>query len=377
MNTTTKETPKEKTAPAEIEVLTADLKRIVANAQKVIDKRSDIPVLACFRLYTIDMRLHILATDLEIEYHESIAIDTQWANATLDTCIYADRLHKILSTEKAEYIIMHATQDKGEVLHLEGNRKYDIIGLPADEYPVWEKVSKYCAPYTVARDTLGYIIKAVSTDETRFVLNAVLFSKSAIVATDGRRLHWIENPRNICDMSKDENAEPGALVPIKALTVALTIQDACGRKKAPMTFQHRDGTSIIQIKDAGTITTKNIEGTYPNWRQVIPTQAKHKVTVHAPKELHDFCKTWLKLADASSSVKLDGAELSAKSEEGFTMSETIDVTPADAAAICFNPQYMIEATMGTDTSVLAINDEFKPIVITNDDYSAVIMPMRN
>ena len=219
---------------------------------------------------------------------------------------------------------------------------------------------------------------AASNDETRYVLNGVYLNfkadKLTVVATDGRRLALAES-----EMELPKGMECEFVIPSKAVA-------ELGRllvEKGAATLSVGENQLIVTVSGA-TLVTKLIEGTYPNFRQVIPAEAKERISLEREKLLGALQRAALLTNEKTQAVKLaftkDKLTISANTPEVGEARETVSINyKGKEIAIAFNPQYMMEPlrNLDADEVFLELTDELSPGVLKiNEPFLYVLMPMR-
>ena len=229
------------------------------------------------------------------------------------------------------------------------------------------------------RDALKKTAYAISTDETRYVLNGIYCQfkegKMTLVATDGRRLAMTD-----VDVEFPESHEVSVIVPTKAVNeLQRLLKDDGGELRI------RIGARQIAFElNHNLLVSKLIEGNYPNFRQVIPGAAKERVTLEREAFLAAAQRVSLLAPDKSNSVKLhfskDNIEITANSADIGEARESIAVKYSGPdMAIAFNPEYLVAPfrNLDADEIYLDLIDEVSPGVIKiNTPFLYVLMPMR-
>lgn len=264
-----------------------------------------------------------------------------------------------------------------------GNSFFKILGLPPDDFPPpprFEEVKEYKLTQKTLRDALKKTAYAISTDETRYVLNGIYCQfkegKMTLVATDGRRLAMTD-----VDVEFPESNEAAVIVPTKAVNeLQRLLKDD---DKAELRI--RIGARQIAFElNQNLLVSKLIEGNYPNFRQVIPGAAKERVTLEREAFLAAAQRVSLLAPDKSNSVKLhfskDNIEITANSADIGEARESIAVKYSGPdMAIAFNPEYLVAPfrNLDADEIYLDLIDEVSPGVIKiNTPFLYVLMPMR-
>jgi len=224
---------------------------------------------------------------------------------------------------------------------------------------------------------------AVSTDESRYVLNGIFMSlkdgKMTLVATDGRRLALVDEEVDIAEKSAGE-----FIVPAKAINeLNRLLQDKgeveikFGENQASFALKNETGFSVLLI-------TKLIEGNYPNYRQVIPGEAKERIAVAREELMQALRRAEIMTSEKANSVKLAFGKniltITANSPEVGEARETMAINyKGKELAIAFNPRYLIDPlnALTEDEVFIELIDELSPGVIKiNGPFLYVVMPMR-
>jgi DNA polymerase-3 subunit beta len=219
---------------------------------------------------------------------------------------------------------------------------------------------------------------AVSTDETRAILNGELLSfkgeKITVVATDGRRLALVE-----AEVEFPEDAERELVVPTKTLDELIrTLGD-----EGTVRIQATDNQISFSYDDF-LVVSKLIEGTYPNFRQVIPSECEERVTVEREVMLAATRRMALLTSDKSNSIRVNFGrnriEILASSPDVGEARETIPVKyEGKEISISFNPGFLIDPlrNIPNDEVFFELTDDVSPGVIKCDfPFIYVLMPMR-
>jgi DNA polymerase-3 subunit beta len=224
---------------------------------------------------------------------------------------------------------------------------------------------------------------AMSTDKSRYVLNGIFISlkdhKMTMVATDGRRLALVDEELDIPETSQGE-----FIVPAKTVNeLNRLLQD-----KGQVEMRYAENQASFSLKDekGGTvlIITKLIEGNYPNYRQVIPGEAKERISLAREEFLHALRRAEIMTSEKSNSVRLtfekNKLEITANSPDIGEAKETLTINYKGVnLAIAFNPRYVIDplVALSNDEVFIELIDELSPGVLKiNGPFLYVVMPMR-
>lgn len=345
--------------------------------QGVIGSRSTLPILSNVLLETEGDRLWLTSTDLEVSVKCSIPAEIEEGGSTT---LPAKKLFSIIRELASSELAMEV-DDKNSASITCGSSFFKILGLPREEFPPLPKLDAgfaYTLDQAVLKDMLSKTAYAASSDETRQFLNGVLLSfkndKLTAVATDGRRLALIEH-----EMECPKDAEGDIIVPSKAVNELLHSLGNEGTIKIravknQITFEFGD-----QV-----LFSKLIEGNYPNFRQVIPSQAEHRIQIERETLLSAVKRVALLTSDRSNSVKLTFAknkvEVSAQTQDIGEAHESIPIKFTGAELnVAFNPEFIMDPLrhLTSDEVYLEFNDELSPGVIKCDTpFLYVLMPMR-
>jgi DNA polymerase-3 subunit beta len=255
------------------------------------------------------------------------------------------------------------------------------MGLPEEEFPRFPEFGAGKAlkiEQSVLRDMLKKTAYAVSNDETRYVLNGVFMGlkgdKLTVVATDGRRLALIEH-----DIEVPKGSEAELILPTKAVNELERLLADKGDVKLSI-----GENQILFELDSTTLASKLIEGTYPNFRQVIPTESKERIALERELLLAALHRASILASEKSQSVKLNFAKntltITATTPEVGEAKETLSINyKGKELTIAFNPQYMMDPlrNLDADEVFVELTDELSPGVIkVNAPFLYVLMPMR-
>jgi len=258
---------------------------------------------------------------------------------------------------------------------------FKIIGIGEEEFPPLPKFDEardYKISQAVLKDALKKTSYAISTDETRYVLNGIFASfkegKITLVATDGRRLAMVEN-----EIEFPASHECDVIIPTKAVQELGRLLGDEGEVLLRLT----DNQVAFEINET-LLVSKLIEGNYPNYKQVIPSNTTERIQVGREAFYEIVRRVSLLASDKSNSVKLvfgeNNIEITANSQDVGEAQEKIDVQYGGKQfAIAFNPEFLMAPLKALDTSEIYLDliDEMSPGVIRIDgSFLYVIMPMR-
>jgi DNA polymerase III subunit beta len=352
------------------------------SVQNVVSTRTTLPILSNVLLRAEGDKLELTATDLDVTI--ACAVEAKVKRPGAST-VPVKRLFGIVR-ELSNSEIDLDVDDKHACTIRSGPSFYKINGLSADEFPPMPKFKeekKVVLPQETVKGMVKKTSFAISTDESRYVLNGIFISlkdhKMTMVATDGRRLALVDEEVDISEKSHGE-----FIVPAKTVNeLNRLLQD-----KGEVELRYAENQASFNLKDEKgssiLIVTKLIEGNYPNYRQVIPAETKERVPLVREEFLHALRRAEIMTSEKSNSVKLsfgkNKLEITANSPEVGEAKESLAVNyKGPEMAIAFNPKYMIDPlnSLPNDEVFLELIDELSPGVLKiNGPFLYVVMPMR-
>ena len=365
--------------------LTISKEQILAGlqaVQNVVSSRTTLPILSNVLLRADKDRLEFTATDLDVTVACSVEAKVKKPGATT---VPVKKLFGIVRELNGNEIDID-TDDKNITSIRSGPSYYKIHGLSADEFPPLPKF-KDDKKVSLQQENVKAMMKktsfAVSTDESRYVLNGIFFSlkdnKMTLVATDGRRLALVDEEVDISEKSSGEFIVPAKAVNElnRLLQEKGDIEIKYGENQASFALKDDKGFSVLVI-------SKLIEGNYPNYKQVIPAEAKERIALVREEFLQALRRAEIMTSEKANSVKMTFGKnqlaITANSPEVGEARETLAVNyKGKEIAIAFNPRYLIEAltALSEDEVFFELIDELSPgVVKINGPFLYVVMPMR-
>lgn len=350
--------------------------------QTIVSPRSTLPILSNFLFETEDKRIKLSSTDLEVGV--SCYIKGEIVNEGSVT-IPAKRFGDIIRELPNDKDIEIKANEMNQINIRCGKSHFILMGLPKADYPVLPTFSKeemFNLSETMLKTILRRTSFAASTDETRYILNGVyiLIEKGLlkVVATDGRRLAYI-NTNNI-----DKNIKQKAIIPTKAVNELQRVLSS-ENGKSGVNVGISDNQIVFNV-DSVTVISRLIEGTYPNYEQVIPKSNDLKIKMKTKDTLSAVKQMALLVSDKTSVVKFlfgkNVLKMSA-SAQGLGSGEVeLDVEHSGKnLEIAFNPAFLIDILKNIDEDefFIELTSSLNPAVVkpsNNKDYLCVIMPMR-
>ncbi|MBJ7534057.1 DNA polymerase III subunit beta [Rhodomicrobium vannielii ATCC 17100] len=361
--------------------------RALGHITGIVERRNTIPILSNILIGADrDGGLTFKATDLDMEAVEAVPAKVEVTGAVT---VPAHTLHDIVRKlpDGAE-IRIERKGEEGRLKVAAGRASFELAILPADDFPDMGQ-TELPTCFTVDSGELKRLFEkarfAISTEETRYYLNGIYLhavdgpegGKLRAVATDGHRLAQVETacPGGAAGM-------PGVIVPRKAVGEVIKLLESGA---APVEVTLSPAKIRFAVGDV-VLTSKLIDGSFPDYARVIPTTNKKLLSL----ENADLVKAVDRVSTLSSekgrAVKLNAAEgrlvVSANNPESGSATEEISAEYQDEPLeIGFNARYLLDITGQIDgtKALFKLADGSSPTLISDEtDASAlyVLMPMR-
>ena len=368
----------------------AALLKAVRHVQSVVELRSTIPILSNVLLWTEGGQLALSATDMDLEIVERVAsrIERDGRTTAPAHTLY-DIVRKLREGAQVEIETPSgAGGDRNEMVLRSGRSTFTLACLPPEDYPVMsagDLPHQFSLPANELRSLIDRTRFAISTEETRYYLNGIYLHATKnnevpvvrAVATDGHRLARVEitAPEGAAGM-------PGVIIPRKTVLELRKLIDE-GDEEVQVSLGE---TKIRCAIGQAALTSKLIDGTFPDYDRVIPA--------NNDKILDVECKPFAEAVDRVSTISTERSRavklaiergslvVSATSPENGTAVEELEVryqsTPIE---IGFNSRYLLDITeqIGGQFAQFAMADAASPTIVRDSaDMSAlyVLMPMR-
>jgi DNA polymerase III subunit beta len=352
------------------------------SVQNIVSTRTTLPILSNVLLRAANNRLEFTATDLDVSISCSVEAKVKKPGATT---IPVKRFFGVVRELGSPEIELEV-DEKHACSVRAGASFYKIHGLSADEFPpihTLKEDKKIVLPQEKLKGMLRKTSFAISSDESRYVLNGIFISlkehKMTMVATDGRRLALVDEEVDI-----PENSQGEFIVPTKAVNELNRLLGDKGdvelklsENQVALTLKDDKGFSILLL-------SKLVEGNYPNYRQVIPSETKERIALPREELLAAVRRAQIMTSDKANSVKmtvsLNNLAITANSPEVGEARESMAINyKGKEMAIAFNPAYLVDplSALAEDEVFLELIDELSPGVLKiNGPFLYVVMPMR-
>jgi len=362
------------------------LLKSLAHVQSVVERRNTIPILSNVLIEAQAGRLGLTATDMDLTIIEQVEADVSDPGATTAP---AHTLYDIVRKLPDGAQVQLATSgDAGQITLTSGRSAFTLSTLPKEDFPAGGS-DELPLSFTLAAADLRNLIDrtrfAISTEETRYYLNGIYLHGTEsdslpvlrAVATDGHRLARFEMP-----LPDGAQGMPGVIVPRKTVN---ELRKLIEESAAAIEIQLSDTKARFAF-DSTELTSKLIDGTFPDYERVIPSGNDKIMSVDRGSFSAAVDRVSTISSEKSRAVKLSLADsslvLSATSPEAGSATEEIEVSyGGDAIEIGFNSKYLLDIAqqIESESAQFVLADAASPTIVQDvEDPSAlyVLMPMR-
>jgi DNA polymerase III subunit beta len=355
-----------------------DIIASIQQVQNIVGQRTTLQILSNLLIEAkSDNTVTFTATDLEMGIISSAIVEVEKEGKTT---VPAKKIFDIVRNLPEETIQFETDED--QVMRIQCGRSfYRVFGLSSDEYPSLPDFTD-SPSWEFAQSILHNIIRytgfAISRDESRYVLNGIylVFNASEIigVATDGRRLAFSKyTGMNFKDTKLD------FIIPAKTVNELVKLLNNEGQIQI-----HHKGNQVCFKMGKTTLITKLIEGNFPEYHAVIPSNCKEKVLFNNHDFLAAVQRVSILTSDKTNSIKFvfkdNKCTITSNSPSIGEAREEIEVEyTGPELQIAFNPLFLLDILkcMETEKVTLELNNSLTPGVIRQgSEFLAVIMPMR-
>jgi DNA polymerase-3 subunit beta len=364
----------------------AALLKSLNHVQSVVERRNTIPILSNVLLKAEGDGVRLSATDLDIEIVETSPAEISQAGATTAPAhLLYDIVRKLPDGAQLE---IGQGPDENRISVLAGRSRFSLAALPAEDFPDLATGAMTHEFSIDAGDLKALIDKtrfAISTEETRYYLNGIYVHEVEVdgtamlraVATDGHRLAQVQLP-----LPQGASGIPGVIVPRKTvLELAKLIEDSDGAVDVALS------ESKIKFSCGAVIlTSKLIDGTFPDYERVIPKENDKRLEVDTKLFAQAVDRVSTVSSDKGRAVKLnlenDRIILTVNNPESGSAEEDVAASyGSEPIEIGFNSRYLLDiaSQFNGDTATLELADAGSPTVVRDSgDETAlfVLMPMR-
>jgi DNA polymerase-3 subunit beta len=362
----------------------ATLLKSLSHVQSVVERRNTIPILSNVLIEAAaDGTLKLMATDLDLQIVEVVSASIDQPGAiTVSAHTLFDIARKLPEGSQVQL-----TAADGKMLVVAGRARFNLQTLPKDDFPMiaeGDLPTKFELPAETLKQIIDKTRFAISTEETRYYLNGIFLHVQddgqpvlKAAATDGHRLARVTVPR-------PDGAEgmPDIIIPRKCVAELRKLLDEV------------DGSVELSLSSTkvrfglGTaiLTSKLIDGTFPDYSRVIPTGNDKLLKIDPKSFMEGVDRVATIASEKTRAVKMaldrDKITLSVTSPENGTAAEEVsgDYT-SPGFEIGFNARYLMDilAQIDGDSVEVHLADAAAPTLIRENEKAAalyVLMPMR-
>jgi DNA polymerase III subunit beta len=345
--------------------------------QNVVSSKGSLQILSNALIHVENNQMVITTTDLDLSMRCIIPCEVEKPGTTT---LPIRRLVSIMKELNDGAVTVQVSEDD-EAKFQSGSSYFRIIGLPVRDFPpIPATEGKFC--YRIDQGVLKEMLRktsyAASMDETRRVLNGVLMAfknnKLTMVATDGRRLALVDH-----EVEFPEQAETEMILPTKAVNELMRVLLNEGEVKI-----YAQKNQVVFEIGSTVMSSKLVDGVYPNYRQVIPAGCDERVTLEREELLKAVRRVSVMATDKSNAVRLtfsaNQLTITISSQEVGEGRETIPVKyVGKEISIVFNPEYVMDPlkNMDDDEVYFELSDGHSPALLKcSVPFLYVLMPLR-
>ena len=366
----------------EFKIPAEELRKALYRAQGIVERKTTMPILANVLLTATKSGVTVTAFDLDIGVVSEHPAEVMKPGAVTLSAKYLFDI--VQNLPDAQVTLKKLPNNYAEIVS--GSAHFKIVGMAPEEYPKLPKEESAPLVKLTGGTLLEMIRKtgfAISTDETRYILNGVFFEpreggKVRMVATDGHRLCLVER-----ELAGDFKLKGGVIIPRKGLHELRRLLDEAPEAEVQLGFAEN---SAIFKKDGLTMVMRLIDGQFPEYQRVIPKEGERTVMVPKVRFLEGLKRIALLSADKSNAVKIGLSDnqlrITSQNPDLGEAKDDLDIAyKGGSITIGFNARYLIDVlgVIESDEVAFELGDEHSPGVLHapgDRSYTAVVMPMR-
>src|SRR5262245_6334689 len=349
----------------------------LALVARAVSTRTAVLVLGGVRLKLESGSLELAATDMELSLRTSLEVDAEGEG---EVVVPGRLLLEIVRALPAGDVSLEHRSDESVLVIEAGSASYRLHTYSAEDFPrlpELESTAFHAVDREALLETIARVGRSASRDESRPVLTGILVQfepgKLVMAATDSYRL------------AVKETASPGSVPELEAIVPARALQElariAAGTDEVQLGVLDNH---VVFGSDGAWLTTRRIDGQFPNYRQLLPEQFEHELQLPREEVLEVVRRVAL-MAQRNSPLRLRFADgeltVSAQTQDVGEARETLPAPfAADAMEIGFNADFLREGLESIDSPTVRIKliSPLRPAVLEgeSDDYTYLIMPIR-
>jgi len=355
-----------------------ELQERLSNIQNIVEKRNTMPILSHFLLDVSKGGTTITATDIETAIREPMEADVQ---VTGTLCIPARKLFEIVKELDGDVTI--ESEDSQWIKVSAGASSFRLACLAPEEFPTWP-VMEEATEVKLNPSVLGLMIErtiySAGESDTRYTLNGLLFhiigKELTVVGTDGHRMALIQR-----EMPAEVGQEKKVIVPRKTANELKKFLGEEGEVQVTIGPNH----ILFKIADVEFLA-RLIEGTYPNYSQVIPSANEKKINFAREAMIKALRRVSVMSRERSNAVKVElesgVLKLSSSNPDLGEAHDEVTVSyEGEGLSAGFNARYLLDvlAAMTAETVTIEMQDQLSPTLLHEEgdnSYKCVVMPMR-
>jgi DNA polymerase III subunit beta len=364
----------------------AELLKSLGHVHRVVERRNTIPILGNVLIKAEPSRISFKATDLDLEVTEAIAAEVAaGGSTTVPAHIFYDIARKL---PEGSQVMLESSGDRAVLTIRAGRSRFTLQTLPETDFPdlaAGDMTHRFTLPAGDLKRLIDKTQFAISTEETRYYLNGIYLHTPGAgkapslraVATDGHRLAQVE-----LAMPEGAGGMPGIIVPRKTVgEIQRLIEDPAAEvtvELSPSKIRFTLGQAVL--------TSKLIDGTFPDYARVIPVGNDKELVVDKKEFEQAVDRVSTVSSERGRAVKLSLSNgrlmLSVTNPDSGSATEEIEVDyGSDPLDIGFNSRYLLDiaAQIDGENAVLRLADPGSPTLIEDKSSSGalyVLMPMR-
>ena len=357
--------------------------------QGVVEKRNTMPILSNILLEAKADGVDILATDLEIGMRGLYKATVEEPGSVT---LSARKLYEILKELRDCEIELTVSENKWTTIQA-GKSQFKIVGLPSSEYPQMPAIDRESLTPLAGvglNDLIRKTLFAVGDNDARYILNGLLVSLTAsdkkatlrLVGTDGHRLAVAEQDIS-ASLAKDAPKEMKAIIPKKAAQEMRRLLEEGGDGEPLIGFTKN---LMIFRKSGLLLTSRLMEGNYPNYQQVVPKETNKQVTLDKAEFEGALRRVAVLSRDKTNAVKVTFAAdhvtlFSSNPDFGEATEELLAKNTGSEVTTGFNARYLLDVLSVVDGESVSLQMEtpLSPCLLkegANSGFTCVVMPIK-